>query len=83
MQVVLVQHNRAYGAFETRSRRALNATDTARADALAASLPAMESGYFDVLLLRGRPDAAAFSDAALAVPRAWYENAIDHVIAVR
>lgn len=83
MTIILVQHHRALGMFETTSRRTIAASDTTRADALMATTAAAESGYFDVLLLRGRYTAAQFSKWAMTVPAAMYQSAVDHVISIK
>lgn len=86
MTVIVLQHQKAVGAFETRSRQRLTATDERRAKALADSTAAAELGYFDILLIVGRVDAPTFSAAALpsaSIVRGWYDGARDAIIGIK
>lgn len=83
MFILVAQSNRAIGAFETQSRMRISATDEKRADAIAKQSAVAKTGYYDVLLCTGTCSAARFSDYALAVPRAVYNNARDSVIGVK
>ena len=83
MTVIIVQHNKAYAAFGTTSKRDLKAVDVRRAAVLAGQSSCMEMGYYDVLLITGHVPNHVFNEAAMEVPRHWYTDARDHVIGVK
>lgn len=81
-RVLLVQWNRAMVCFHTTSRKHLSHTDLSRAEYYAKECPAMETGYYDVLLLPRKVSAETFNNWAAETPKAVYNGALDAVIGV-